>query len=367
MEHDARQLQQVCVSCGAPLLARYRMDGPGPSLAEVLARPAGAQRLQELSPVTAPRTLGEGATALLPAHRLAERLDLPGLLVKDEARNPTGSYKARGMAFAIARAAELGVRAVCLPTAGNAGGAAAAYGALYGMEVHVYLPDATPRPILAEIEAHGARVTRVPGTIADAAAALAKDSAGKGWLALATLREPYRLEGKKVMGFELLYDLGRLPDAIVYPTGGGTGLVGMWKAFDEMEALGWIGRERPAMISVQSAGCAPLVRAFAAGMEEMPAWEAPEPTAAHGLRVPGAIGGFLMLRALRESGGTAIAVSEGEIADGTTMLARDLGLHGSAEGGACIAAVGKLRRDGTLGRDQQVVVFNTGSALKYVE
>lgn len=368
--HEADALQTVCHACGGPLLARYRLPARPPSLAEVLARRPCQNRLFELSPVaggTDAPTLGEGATPLLPARRLAEELGLPGLLIKDEAQNPTASFKARGMAAAIARAAGLGVRAVCLPSAGNAGGAAAAYGALHGLTVHVFVPESTPSPILAEVRALGAHVELVPGTIADAAKRLAPIAAERGWFSVATLREPYRVEGKKVLGFELLYDLGRLPDAILYPTGGGTGLVGMWKAFEEMQALGWIDGRRPRMIAVQAAGCAPIVRAFEQGLETAPAWENPAPTAAYGLRVPSALGDSLMLRALRESGGTAIAVTEAEIREGTALMATRLGLQGSAEGGACVAAARRLRQEGKIAEHESVVLFNTGHALKYEE
>lgn len=364
MDHRATQVQQTC-PCGGPLLCRYDLERSLP-LDDVLRRAPGQNRVPELGPVAAPRTLGEGATPLLEAPRLAAALGLPGLRVKDESQNPTGSFKARGMAAAIGRAAELGIEAVCLPTAGKAGGAAAAYGALYGIEVHVYMPASTPAPIRAEVTACGAHVTTVDGTIADAGAAMADDARGTGWFSLATLREPYRIEGKKVMGFELLYDLGGLPDVVVYPTGGGTGLIGMWKAFAEMEALGWIGRERPRLVSVQTAGCAPVVRAFEAGLEDMPPWEEPSPTAAFGLRVPGALGGFLMLRALRETGGTAVAVDEAEIAAGAGLLASKAGVFASAEGGATIAALRRLRDEGLVTETDRVVVFNTGHALKYL-
>lgn len=310
-------------------------------------------------------TLGEGATPLFSSGRLGESFGLTQLLIKDEAQNPTASFKSRGMAAAVARAAELGLEAVCLPSAGNAGGAAAAYGALHGLEVHVYIPSSTPDAIVAETRALGARVTLVEGTIADAGHALAPIAAENGWFSLATLKEPYRLEGKKIMGYELLYDLGRLPDVIIYPTGGGTGLIGMWKAFDEMEALGWIGGERPRMVSVQSAGCAPMVRAFEQGLDHAPVWEDPELTAAFGLRVPGALGDFLILRALRESEGTAVAVSEEDVLAHTEMIATRLGLQSSPEGGACVAAVSELKDRGWLAADETVVVFNTGHGLKY--
>jgi len=365
--HDETALQRVCTSCGGPLLARYS-GVPEVSLEDVMRRRPGQHRLHELCPLAEgaeAATLGEGATPLVPGRRLAEAIGLPNLLVKDEAQNPTCSFKARGMAVAVAKAAELGVKALCLPSAGNAGGAAAAYGALHGIEVHVYVPASTPQPIIDETRDLGANVTLIDGTIADAGAALKPVVESEGWFPLSTLREPYRVEGKKVMGYELLYDLGRLPDAIIYPTGGGTGLIGMWKAFDEMQALGWIDDRRPKMVAVQTTGCAPMVRAFERGLDEAPVWQSPEMTKAFGLRVPGALGDFLILRAVKESGGTAVAVDEGELIEGAKQMWTKLGIQGSAEGGACVAAARQLRARDVFSAEDQVVVFNTGHALKY--
>jgi threonine synthase len=368
LHHEAHAVHNCCSECGGPLLARYDLAGGGPSLSQVLARRPGQNRLHELGCSkrgSAAPTLGEGATPIFGAERLATELDLPNLLIKDEAQNPTGSFKSRGMAAALARASELGIESVCLPSAGNAGGAAAAYGALHGIDVHVYLPESTPAPIIAETRALGAQVELVDGTIADAGAALASVAARENWFSLATLKEPYRLEGKKVMGYELLYDLGRLPDVIIYPTGGGTGLIGMWKAFDEMQALGWIGSERPRMVSVQSAGCAPMVRAFEAGQDHAPVWADPDMTAAFGLRVPGALGDFLILEALYDSKGTAVAISEADVLSNTVRMAKTLGLQCSPEGGACLAAVCQLKQSGWLKGEETVVIFNTGHGLKY--
>lgn len=366
--HNPGEPQNCCRECGGPLLARYTIQPGSPTLDEVLKRRPGQNRLHELAPSSrgaqAP-TLGEGATPLIPAGRLARELGLPNLLIKDEAQNPTASFKSRGMAAALARASELGIEAVCLPSAGNAGGAAAAYGALHGLEVHVYVPESTPVPIVEETRALGAQVTLVQGTIADAGKALAPVAEEKGWFSLATLKEPYRLEGKKVMGYELLYDLGRLPDVIIYPTGGGTGLIGMWKAFDEMQALGWIGPERPRMVSVQSSACAPMVRAFEQKLDHAPVWEDPELTRAFGLRVPGALGDFLILEALSSSNGTAVAVEEADLLADTRVLGTSLGLQTSPEGGACLAATRKLKSQGWIQEDETVVIFNTGHGLKY--
>jgi len=368
--HDFRKAHRVCTECGGPLLARYRITPGAVSFREVMGRRPGQNRLSELSPVQSADmpTLGEGATPLLKGHGLGVELDLPNLLIKDEAQNPTCSFKARGMAVAAARARELGIGRVCLPSAGNAGAAAAAYGALHGLDVHVYVPDSTPAPIQAEVVAMGANVVTVSGSISDAAAALKPVAEHNGWFPLSTLKEPYRIEGKKVMGYELLYDLGRLPDVILYPTGGGTGLIGMWKAFDEMEALGWIGPERPRMVVVQTTGCAPIVKAF-----KKREWDGatpiknPKKTAAFGLRVPGALGDFLMLRCLRDSRGTAIAIEEQDLLDGAVAMAKKLGIQCSAEGGACVAAARQLRSSGWIKRDDVTVIFNTGHALNYLE
>jgi len=367
--HDPTRLWNTCAAgtCGGPLLAGYDTHPGTLALQDVLARTPGQLRCPELYPTAAGALtpgLGEGATPLINARAVAADLELDNLLIKDESQNPTLSFKARGMAAALARAAELGVTTVCLPSAGNAGGAAAAYGALHGIRVVVAVPESTPAAIEAECRALGADVTRVPGTIADAGRWIA-DHKDDDWFSLATLREPYRVEGKKVMGFELLYDLGALPDVVVYPTGGGTGLIGMWKAFDEMESLGWIGAHRPRMVCVQVDGCAPMVRAFEEGLETAPAWENPDRTEAFGLRVPGALGDFLILQALRDSQGTAIAVTEQEMLSDTRLLATRLGLHASAEGGACLAATRRLRRAGWISPTDTVALFNTGHAFKY--
>lgn len=367
-EHDPKQPQRTCTACGGPLLAQYAIPSERPTLADILARPPSQHRLYELSPLEAGAdapSLGEGATPLVRTPRLAEAIGAKGLLIKDEGQNPTASFKARGMALAMGMCKQLGIGAVCLPSAGNAGGAAAAYGALLGIDVNVYIPASTPRAIVEETRSLGANVKLIDGTIADAGKALAGVAEEHGWFPLSTLREPYRVEGKKVMGYELLYDLGELPDAIVYPTGGGTGLVGMWKAFDELEALGLIDSRRPKMVSVQTTACAPMVRAFEQGLDTAPHWEDPKMTAAFGLRVPGALGDFLILEAVRKSGGTAIAIEEDAMLEGTKQLATLGGVFGSAEGGACVAAVRQLVANGKLGADDRIVVFNTGHALKY--
>lgn len=333
-----------------------------PGLNEVRSRPPGQFRFHEVLPTVAgadTSTLGEGATPLLHASALG-----PSVWVKDEAQNPTGSFKARGMAVAIARNVELGATDFHLPSNGNAGAAAAAYAALHGVRVTVAVPANTPETLVAMALLAGAEVIRVDGSISDAAAAVSSRAEG-GSFSLATLGEPYRVEGKKMMGYEIFWDLGRLPDVIFYPTGGGTGLVGMVKAFDEMEQLGWIGSERPRMMAVQSSVCAPIVRAFHSGATHAEPWEEPGESTAYGLRVPAAIGDRLMLAALRNTGGIGIAVTEEEIDQATARLATEAGIIGSPEGGACLAAYQRLCDEGSLSSDDEVVLFNTGAAANY--
>lgn len=310
-------------------------------------------------------TLGEGGTPLILAERLASRLGLGKVWIKDESLNASGSFKARGMSVALSRAYELGLRKFCLPSAGNAAGAAAAYCAAAGCQVKVYMPADSGEAFFAECRAYGAEVHAVDGTIADCGARMRAECDLDTWFDLSTLKEPFRLEGKKTMGYELWEDMGgELPDVIIYPTGGGTGLIGMWKAFDEMEQLGWIESNRPRMISVQAEGCAPIVSAYEAG--EKVALPFPNPrTAALGLRVPSAIGDFLILRAIRESGGSAVSVSEEEWRKGSTILAHDAGIFCCPEGGATVAALEKLRDRNMISVSDKVVLFNTGSGFKY--
>jgi threonine synthase len=310
-------------------------------------------------------SLGEGGVPLLRSQRLSAHLGIEYLWIKDESQNPTGSFKARGMTAAISKAVELGVKRFCLPSAGNAAGAASAYAALAGMPLRAYMPADSGDGFFAECRAYDAEVVAVEGTIADCATRMQRECDPAEWFDLSTLKEPYRLEGKKTMGYELFEDLaGSLPDVIVYPTGGGTGLIGMWKAFDEMEAMGWIGVERPRFISVQATGCAPIVNAFRAGAETATPVADPQ-TSALGLRVPSAVGDFLILRALRETGGTAISVAEEEWAEGQSHLAQDQGLFASPEGGAAVAALRQALNSGVVSPSDRVVVFNTGSGFKY--
>lgn len=312
-------------------------------------------------------TLGEGWTPLLAAERLGARFGLARLFVKDEGLNPTGSFKARGMSTAVTMARYLGAREIAVPSAGNAAGALAAYAARAGLRAHIFMPADTPLANKVESEYAGANVTLVNGLIDACGRIVAERKASEGWFDVSTLKEPYRVEGKKTMGYELAEQFGwELPDVVVYPTGGGTGLVGMWKAFDEMEKMGWIGERRPRMVSVQAAGCAPIVRAFEAGLESAEAVDDAH-TLASGLRVPKAIGDFLMLEALRASGGTAVAVSDDELIEGVRVIASTEGIFAAPEGGAAVAALGHLVDRGLVGRDERVVLFNTGTGAKYLE
>ena len=320
-----------------------------------------------LAPDESPVTLGEGATPLLPAPAIAKSLGVRTLWIKEEGLNPTGSFKARGMSAAVTRAKALGVAGLVVPTAGNAGAALGAYGAAAGLPVRVYAPADTPPGILATIRAFGADLVTVDGHIGDAGRAAREFAAREGWFDASTLREPYRIEGKKTMGLELTEQLGwRFPDAIVYPTGGGTGLIGMWKAFQELMAGGWIaeGDRLPRMISAQASGCAPIVRAFHAGEEKATLWSDPQ-THASGLRVPGPLGDRLILRALRESNGDAEAADEGEIRAATVELARLTGIDASPEGGCGLAVCRRLVAAGRLARDAEILLFNTGSGASY--
>lgn len=368
--YDADQLWNLCPDCARPLLARYDLK----AARQVVDRDGLAEdgcnlwRYAKLLPVRDSRhiiTLGEGWTPLVHASRLGETLGFDGLFVKDEGLNPTASFKARGLSVAVSRARELGVEAVSLPSAGNAAGAMSAYAARANMEAHVYMPRDVPAPFLAECRALGASVTLVDGVITDCGKLASRGVDEFGRFDLSTLKEPYRLEGKKTMGYELAEQMDwSLPDVIIYPTGGGTGLIGMWKAFAEMEALGWIGSQRPRMVTVQSRGCAPMVRAFHEGRRFAEPWEQPR-TIADGLRVPAAVGDFLILDALYESGGTAIAVCDETLIEAANLLGRTEGIFTCPEGAATLVAFQEFRRDGWIGPDETVVLFSTGSGLKY--
>jgi threonine synthase len=358
----------MCPDCGGVLLARYRLEDAARTLSRESLRDRAPNqwRYGEVLPGTEQAiSLGEGMTPLHDARFLGHSIGLQFLYIKDESLNPTASFKARGMAAAVTMARMLGARRLALPSAGNAGGAAAAYAALAGLGVDLFLPDDTPAPFRQEALVCGARVHLVPGDIGDCGARVRDGVEREGWFDLSTLREPYRLEGKKTMGYELVEQLDwEYPDVIVYPTGGGTGLIGMWKAFEEMEQLGLVRGRRPRMVSVQAEGCAPIVRAFESGADEAEPWKDPR-TYASGLRVPSAVGDRLILQALRESDGLALAVSEKEMADGQLRMARGEGIFPAPEGGATVAAADKLVEQGRVRPEDRVVLFNTGSGLKY--
>ncbi len=368
--YDPDALQRLCRACEKPLLARYDLQ----SLRREWKRetlPHRAQslwRYREALPVQSEAnmfSLGEGGTPLLRAEKLAEELGLRRLFVKDEGLNPTGSFKARGLCVAVCRAKELGVDGVVIPSAGNAAGAMCAYAARASLPAHVVMPQDVPPPFLLECKSFGAEVTLVEGTIADCGRKAKEIGEETGWFDLATLKEPYRVEGKKTMGYELAEELDwELPDVVIYPTGGGTGLIGMWKAFDELEALGWIGSKRPRMVAVQAEGCAPIVRAFHAGETFASFWEGAE-TVAAGLRVPAAVGDFLILEALRESHGTAVSVREEDLLAGQQSLAEAEGILACPEGGATLAALRTLQSQGWIQPQERVVLFNTGTGIKY--
>jgi threonine synthase len=355
---------------GKPLLVRYDLDGVGKALSkEALAqRPADLWRYRELLPVRRVQdivSLGEVMTPLVRLPRLAAKLGGAELLVKDEGRLPTGSFKARGLVMAVSMAMALGIRHMAMPTNGNAGAALPAYASRAGIRSTIFCPDDTPEINVSEIALQGAAVYRVNGLIDDCGKIVGEGKAKVGWFDVSTLKEPYRIEGKKTMGLELAEQLGwEVPDVIFYPTGGGTGLIGMWKAFAELEAIGFIGSRRPRMVAVQAAGCAPIVRAFEAGSEHAPRWDNAF-TIAAGIRVPQAIGDFLILRATRESNGFAVAVADEAIAAAVAEVAREEGLLLCPEGAATYAAYKLSLADGRVGRHERAVLFNCASGLKY--
>lgn len=366
--YEADRLHNLSECCQKPLYPRYDLQAIKKTFtpATLFGREPTLWRYAEVLPTRHYLTLGEGFTPLVETPRLAAQLGVEKLWIKDEGQNPTGSFKARGLVMAIARAVELGVKEVAIPSAGNAGSATAAYAAAAGIAAHVVVPDDTPRPIVEEMRALGADVQLIKGLITDAAAIVAAGVTANGWFDLSTLKEPYRVEGKKTMGYELFEQLrGRLPDVIVYPTGGGTGLVGMWKAFAEMEELGWIGPQRPRMISVQAAGCAPIVRAWEQNDEAAQPWPDAK-TYASGLRVPRAVGDFLILAGIRESSGAAIAISDEQMEAAVGLVGRTTGIFAAPEGAATAAAIPMLIERGLLQPTEEIVLFNTGSGLKYI-
>ena len=370
--HPADRLITTCPVCGKVLYARYDLEAAARTMTpETLRdRPWDMWRYAEILPVSGPKSalkLGEGGTPLLHAPRLGAAFGFDRLLVKDEGLNPTGSFKARGLGMAVSRARELGATAIVIPSAGNAGSAMAAYAARAGIPAYVLMPADAPAVTKAECHAYGAQVYLVDGLINDAGRVARQAADAFGWFDVSTLKEPYRAEGKKTMGLELIEQLGwRVPDAIVYPTGGGTGIVGMWKAFDELETMGLIGPERPKMIVVQTEGCAPIVRAYDAGERHAELWQDAQ-TVAAGLRVPIAIGDYLILKAVRTSGGTAIAVSDAELMEGVRLAAMHEGIFASPEAGAAFIGAQKLRESGFLAQDDEVVIFSTGSGMKHTD
>ncbi len=372
LEHEARRLLNLCRECGKPLLVRYDLARAGQTLTKesLAGRRADLWRYREVLPVESDEnivSLGEGWTPLLRAAKLGKQIGFDELYIKDESQNPTQSFKARGMSAAVSMAKELGAKKLAVPSAGNAAGALAAYAARAGLECFIFMPSDTPRANVVECEQTGAHVTLMDGLITDCGAEVARRKEAEGWFDMSTLKEPYRVEGKKTLAYELAEQLNwELPDVIIYPTGGGTGLIGMWKAFNEMEALGWIGSKRPRMVTVQAKGCAPIVRAFETGKRFADEFADAE-TVASGLRVPKAIGDFLILDALRESGGTAIAVTDEELIAATREIGAAEGIFCAPEGAACLPALRKMVEQGAVKTNERIVLFNTGAGVKYLE
>jgi threonine synthase len=372
LQYEAQRLHNLCTACGKPLLVRYDLERAAMTLKKesLASRRADLWRYREVLPVENDNniiSLGEGWTPLLRVPRLERRVGIQELYIKDESQNPTQSFKARGMATAVSMAKELGVKKLAVPSAGNAAGALAAYAARAGLKSFIFMPRDTPRANVVECEQTGAQLTLMDGLITDCGAEVGRRKEKEGWFDVSTLKEPYRVEGKKTLGYELAEQMEwRLPDVIIYPTGGGTGLIGMWKAFDEMERMGWIGSKRPRMVTVQAEGCAPIVRAFEEGnrfADEFPN----AATTASGLRVPKAIGDFLILDALRATGGSAVAVSDEELIAATREIGTVEGVFCAPEGAACLPALKKLIEAGEVHKRERVVLFNTGAGVKYME
>jgi threonine synthase len=368
---ETRKIHNLC-ECGGPLLVRYDLDRAKREWSREALKdaPDTMWRYAPVLPVQDPDdivSLGEGMTPLIRTSRLGQRLGASDLWVKDEGVNPTGSFKARGLSCALSMAKELGIAKIAIPSAGNAAGAASAYAAAAGVEAHIFMPRDVPQSNFIECKATGAHVTLVDGLISDCGRIVAQRKDAEGWFDVSTLKEPYRIEGKKTMGYEVAEQFNwQLPDAIFYPAGGGVGLIGMWKAFGEMEALGWIGPKRPKMIAVQVEGCQPIVRAFERGEKQSEFWENAY-TVASGLRVPKPLGDVLSLRAIRESNGCALAVTDSDMLDAAIELSSDEGIFPAPEGGACVAALKKLLSTGFLKPEERIVIYNTGTGLKYLE
>ena len=367
-QYDAATEQHLC-TCGKPLLARYDLQRAAKTLTltALKSRPQNLWRYAEVLPDDPPVTLGEGMTALIHAVRLGQSMGVPKLYVKDEGLNPTGSFKARGMTAAVSRAKQLGAKALAAPTAGNAGGALAAYAAAAGIPAVIVMPADTPSANVMECQAFGAQVVKLNGLISDCGKYVAERKDREGWYDVSTLKEPYRVEGKKTMGYELWEQFaGRLPDVILYPTGGGVGLIGMCKAFDEMQEMGWIGPERPRMVAVQAEGCAPIVKAWDAHRESAEFF-ANAATIASGLRVPGPLGDLMIIKMLHQTNGTALTVTDNEMLEAGRELARTEGIFAAPEGAATVIAARKLAASKWIRPTDTVVLFNTGTGYKYSE
>jgi threonine synthase len=371
-KYEPNKLYNLCEKCGKPLLVEYDLEKAARILTKesLKTRIPTLWRYAEVLPVENEKnrvSLGEGFTPLQKAQNLGAKYGLKNLFIKDESLNPTQSFKARGMTAAVSMAKELGIKKVAAPSAGNAAGALSAYAALARMECHIFVPADTPRACIIECRALGANVNLVDGLITDCGLIVGERKAAEGWFDVSTLKEPYRAEGKKTIGYELAEQMNwELPDAILYPTGGGTGLIGMWKAFDEMEQMGWITSHRPRMISVQSIGCAPIVKAFHEQLNHGADIENAH-TIASGLRVPKAVGDFIMLDILRKSGGTAVAVSDEDLVKDAVEIGSSEGIFAAPEGGACLTALKFLLENGEVKPDERIVLFNTGSGIKYLE
>lgn len=369
-KYDPNKLWNTCPNCRMPLLARYDLEAIRAHVEkeQLSTRRQNIWRFRELLPVQDQQymiSLGEGCTPLIFAKNLSSRLGFQQLYIKDEGMNPTGSFKARGLAVAVGRAWELGALQLSIPSAGNAAGALSAYAAVAGLPAFVYMPSDVPRNFIIECQVLGAKVELIEGLISDCGKISREEAHRYGRFDLSTLREPYRVEGKKTMGYEIVEQFGwTVPDVIIYPTGGGTGIIGMWKAFQEMEQLGWIDRKRPRFVVVQSEGCAPIVKAFQEGKNSAEPWSDAH-TIADGLRVPSTIGDFMILEILQESKGIAVMVSDQEMLEGAELIGKLQGLFVSPESGATLAALQKLKKIGWLTPEEKIVLFNTGSGYKY--
>jgi len=370
-KYNPNQALNLC-ECGGPLLVHYDFASVKSSWRKEQLQATSSPSMWRYAPVLPADaneavTLQEGWTPLIPTAKLGRELGATDLWVKDEGRNPTDSFKARGLSCAVTMAKKLGLHKLAIPSAGNAASALAAYGAAAGMESHIFMPKDVPQANFIECKAFGANVTLVDGLISDCGRIVGERKAAEGWFEVSTLKEPYRIEGKKTMGYEVAEQFAwEVPDVILYPCGGGVGLIGMWKAFEELETLGWIGKKRPKMISVQAVGCEPITRAFQQNAPASVFFENAH-TVASGLRVPKALGDFLVLQAVRESGGTAISISDEEMLDAGVFLAEREGIFAAPEGGACVAAVRQLLKTGFLKSSERIVIYNTGSGLKYLE